>query len=457
MGFSKLLKKQALKDTSDKFIPSTKEELKMYRKRGKLHTDEKKSLKASKKGHRKKMLLGRDRSERYRDLLAKHATFDVYAQNAIDAFVEACKENGTKVPRYSAYKKRKEADSEFVYSVTLCLSRMSWIQLSKIVSEAVGAPIVSKAFTEAYNFATHVMLRLVLNVSDEETYRLKNLDVLDDWPVNVKKRPSKEDRMGKKRKDLDEDDKELEEEEEEEEEEEKPAKKSKKAAKNSEDEEEDEDEDEEEESDEEEDEEEEESDEDEEDEKPAKKSKSKKSAKDDEDEDENEDEDEEEESDEDEDEEESDEDEDEEESDEDEEDEKPAKKSKSKKSAKDDEDEDEEEESDEDEESDDEEDEDDKPHKRKEKTVKKSKSKSEKKAAAKEPKKVSIGANSKFLRGKKKRPGSGPKSKLQSLLPSKGGLTLKQVTAKAKEAGLPTGKLSKWLSVMSKNGFVDIA
>jgi len=404
MGFNKAKRAAAErasepKRDADGFRPSTKEDLKKYHKAGKKRLDERKARKEGRsKG--KKLLAGQTKSAKYRELMEKHEHFEVLTENVFRSFEEFCKENGSKVPKYRSYLPRKEADTRFIFEVQECLARMTWIQLSKLISEAVNAPIVSKEFSEAFNFAAHVVLRLSLGMVEKSgNVKLADLSVLDHWPAVTLKRPDKEDRMSKKKREVEEElDEELEEEEEEEGEEDLDG-------------------------------------DDEE--------------LDDEDSEESEDDEEEEEESED----------DEEESE--------------------DEEEEESDESDEDEE--DEEEEEQPARKRKEKTVKKTKTKKAKKSAdapvktkrkagkekpakaEKAEKKtrerkapVEISTKSKFIKGKP-RPGKGPKTKLQELLPVKGGMTMKELTAKAKEAGINTAKLPGWVKLMTKNGFIKVA
>jgi len=189
MGFNKLVRTV---DRSNGFVPSTKADLKRYAANGKKHQKERAEVKNARKGA-KNMLRGERRSE-YRDMFARHDEFDVLSQNVIDLFAETVKENESKLPRYKEYLPRKDADAEFVLAINTLLARMSWIQLSKLVCAAVGCPVVTKEYTEAYNFAAHALLRLVLGVRDEKgVYRVTDLDALKMWPVESRKRPSKED------------------------------------------------------------------------------------------------------------------------------------------------------------------------------------------------------------------------------------------------------------------------
>lgn len=463
MSFTKILKKQRKKEeASGGFVPSTLEDLKRYRKAGK-KSDDRRSEEGEKRKKRAgvKLVRGAGASEHYKDLLAKHETFPILKQNFIDAFTEACKETKQEVPQYHEYMERKEADARFTYEVQCVMARLSWTDLSKMVNAAVGCPVITREFTEVFNYAVHIMLHMVLGVGEKKgAYRLQTLDALDDWPVPNRKRPKKEDRVmpAKSKKRADKDDEELdeieeEEEEGEEEEEETPRKKGKaKASKKSKDDDEDEeeedsdDEDEEEEDekpakkgkgkkDEEEDEEEEsdeEEDEEEEDEKPAKKkAKGKKSKDDDEDEDEEEESDEDEEED-------------------DEEDEKPAKKgkkSKSSKKAKESEEDDEEEA--EEEESEEDDDEDDKPKKsRKEKEVKGKKGKvnGKKKVEAKEPTVYKI---------KKPFKGGGVRAQAMEVIP-KSGATMEQIASAAKKKHkIPENKIKGYISWLARNNFLS--
>ena len=151
-------------------------------------------------------------------MFSRHDKFPILVDGVINSFVERVKENGEKVPRYREYLKRKEADAQFVFDVNTCLARMSWLQLAQIIDAAVRCPVVTRDYSEAYNFAAHALLRLALHVTDESgTYRLTDLDVFNKWPVPPHKRPTKEDRKmatnGKPKKDKIEEEDELENEE----------------------------------------------------------------------------------------------------------------------------------------------------------------------------------------------------------------------------------------------------
>jgi len=143
---------------------------------------------------------------------------------------------------------------------------MAWQQLSNLIHVAVTSGerpigIATRNWSEAFHFALHC-LHLALKVREKKgAFKLTDLDVLDDWPVDERKRPTKEDRKmsnkelealeAKKDEDEDEDDESedegSEDEEDEDEEDEKPKKrkgkgfgKSKPKARDDEDEEEDE-------------------------------------------------------------------------------------------------------------------------------------------------------------------------------------------------------------------------
>lgn len=211
MGFNKMIKKskkQKLKESkkedvkraasSDGFVPSTDEDLKRYARNGRKN----KEARAEGKASRSKgtvLLRGSEASGQYRDMFARHDKFEILDGRVIEKFVELIKDMGMKVPRYREYLPRKEADGQFVFEVNHCLARLSWIQLSEIVNAAVNRPVVTREYSEAYNFAAHALIRLALGVTDNDgIYKLADLEVLERWPAETLKRPKKEDRMSKK-------------------------------------------------------------------------------------------------------------------------------------------------------------------------------------------------------------------------------------------------------------------
>jgi hypothetical protein len=198
MGFTKLVRAERKDHQRDSLKPSTKEELKMYAKRAKARDRAKADGKQSRRTG-PKLLMGEHRKQ-YRDMFARHDKFEVLGANVIRQYAEFCKDIGEKMPRYREYLPRKEADSQFVFEVNYALSKMSWIQLAQLIHTSVNCPVVTRDYSEAYNFAAHALITLILGVVDVGgAHRLTDLSVLEAWPVESMKRPSKEDRkMSKK-------------------------------------------------------------------------------------------------------------------------------------------------------------------------------------------------------------------------------------------------------------------
>jgi len=417
------------------FVPSTREELKQYSKAGKRRQEasaEAKQGRKSKKRHGTSL-----RGEDLRLALINEEKIPVYTSNLFDEFIDACKRKERKPPKYREYLEEKKADGEFMYEIISILSALSWTELSILIRTALTADeapigLNTKTWSEAFNFARHLMLQAFKVVEKKGTLRLTDRTVLDEWPVESKKRPSKEDKMS---------DEEL-------------RKASMKAMEAEAADDEDEDEETVEGGDESEDE--------DEDEKPkgkkGKKAKGGKKAKDDESDDEDDESDDEDEDSEDED--------SEDEDSEDEDDEEPkkgkkkpkakgfakGKKAKGKK-AKDADDEDDDSEDGED----DEDDEDDEEKEVRAKKGKKAKAEKPAKKAkaekAEKPAKFKLEDSTKLKRGKK-RPGGGPKSKLANELIPKSGITFKKLLAAAKEEGIAPAKVKTWVPRFIKKGFI---
>lgn len=418
------------------FVPTTKEELRKIRKRAAKRDKERSESKKSKSARKGNVGNLRQR------ILDGDKDLTIFSENLFATFVSYCKESNLRLPRYRRYMESKDADTQFMFDVNTALCRLSWkklhdLTLAGLVAHDGPSGLSTANWTEAFHFAQHVMYLALHAVEKKGVLRLTDRSVLDDWPVDDMKRPSKEDRMKPdyydssykmlaKRDDEDADvdeeedeDEADDEEEEDDEEDEKPAKSRKKKAKGS----------------------------------------KKKASSDDEDEEEEDDDEEEEDDDdgEDEDDEESEDDDD----DEDEEDdEKPVKKAKSskKKSSKKEEDEDEEDEDedeDDDSETTDEEDEDVK--KPKKKAAKKSGSKAAtKKTVSKKTEKVEreeLSDSTTVVKGKARERG-GKKSDYLKLIP-KAGIKVKALVAQAvKELGLNQAKAKKWLGDLHAVGYI---
>lgn len=418
----------------DKFEPTSNQELKALAKR----VRKKERAKSKEKTDRKENLekLPRLKGDALRTALEKRRPFKVYASNLFNKFIDICKENDTPKPRYRSYLEVKEAEGQFMFDIASALSRMSWPQLTDLLRAAVTTEdkplaIATRSWSEVSNFVEHCMYVALGVVEKKGMLRLTDPSVLEDWPVEERKRKSKEDRA------MDEQQEELE-------------KRKLLAAAKDDDDEDDEDEDEDEDdSDDEDDDEDNDDDDEDEDEKPKKKVKgeSKKASKDD---------------DEDEDDEGTD--------DDDDEDSKSSKRSskKSKSNGKkggkfgkrtsksDDDDEDEAEDAD------DEDDEKSSKRKRKEKSVSskkkgkadKSDKKTSKKSAAPKERAEKVEFSDKTTIAKvKDRDKGGPKSALLALIPKKG-ITIKALNAAAKEEGISASKVKGFVKFLHSYGYI---
>lgn len=411
-----------------KFEPSTKEEIKGYKRAAAKHDEAKKEKKNIGRKERLRMMkldLDKNLPFRFKKPKAFRRVFKEIMRERHKKHIADKNKNpqwGPKMPKYEMYEPQKLADSNFVHDFQTTLSGMSWAQLTRLIHAAAGGEIPTKDWSEAFHTVqniVHQSLGVELD-STSTRYRLVDRDaVLEEWDIEIVQRKRK---MPKA------------------EVEEKKVKKVRRAKKE---EEEIEDEDAEEET--------EDGDDEEEEEKPVKKSKKKKKAAKDVSEDE------EDESVEDDD----DDAEEEEESDDDEEEE-------SENGDEEDEEEDSEEPDDEDEEeSDDEDDEDEKPKVKKvkgKKTV--AKSKKTEKTVAKKPAKAAKEKTSKAKAVKitdtslvkltsKQRTAGGQKGELRKLVTKKG-IAYKKLLALAEEAGLPLAKVKKWVPGMAQMGYFEI-
>lgn len=406
---------------SKKFEATTNDELKQIAKRARKSERKRADAKAAKKEIATGDRVPRLKGDALRDALVARSKFKVYANNFFNKFIEIVKENNGQKPRYRSYMKSDAAQGQFMFEIATCLSRMSWPQLTELLHSAVTSTdhpvgLATKSWSEVSAFVNHCM-HLALGVVEKKgRLRLSDPSVLDDWPVEERKRKSKEDEYMRFNEE-DQDRKNT----------------AMQAAGRKDDDEEDDDEDDEEDSD-----------------------------------------DEYEESDD----EESDEDSDDDDADDDEDDEKSSKRSsksakkkrgfgKSTSKSKDDSDDDEE--SDDDEDDSDDEDEDDKPKKskRKEKEVsskkakkaakpdkseKKSAKKTVKKERAERPAKLEVKDSTVLFKGDPREKG-GPKKKLLELIPKKG-IALKALQSAAKEAGLPVAKVKAWVIYLHGYGYI---
>lgn len=206
MGFGKGTKKSKKDRTDEKpkdekgFVPSTDEELKKYRKAGKKTERLRSEAKQGKKG--RKRATTALRGEDLRQALFKEELVHVFSRNLFDAFVELCKLREKKPPAYREFLDQKEADGTFLYEIISILSSCSWTDLGSLTFKGLSADesplgLATKSWTEAFHFARHVMLLALKAVEKKGTLRLTDRSVLDDWPVESRKRPSKEDRKMK--------------------------------------------------------------------------------------------------------------------------------------------------------------------------------------------------------------------------------------------------------------------
>lgn len=411
-----------------KFEPSTKEDIKGYKRAAAKAEADKKENKLDKKDRLKLMKLDLDKNLPFK--FKKPNTFRKVFKDVMRERMKAHLKDKTKnpkwgptMPKYEMYEPQKLADSNFVFDFQSKLAGMSWNQLTRLINAAAGGEIPTKDWTEAFH-TVHNILHQSLGVELDSTstrYRLTDREsTLEQWEIEVvqrkRKMPKKaevEEKVKKTRKRV--------KEEEVEEEDEETAEESEES-----------------------------DDEDEEETPKPKKSKKKSKAKE-----EDEESDDEEESDDDEEEEDS----DEEEEDSDDEEEE----SEDGDDADEDEEEDSEESDDEDEESD-EDDEDEKPKAKKvkgKKTVAKSKVVKTKKPVkatkekAPKAKAIKITDTSLIKLTSKEREAGGLKGKLRKLVTKKG-VAYKKLLTLAEEAGLPAAKVKKWIPNMAKFGYFEV-
>jgi hypothetical protein len=83
--------------------------------------------------------------------------------------------------------------------------------------------------------------------------------------------------------------------------------------------------------------------------------------------------------------------------------------------------------------------------------------KANKKPAAKKAAPAVKVTDSTAISFQKARPKKGPKTQLLALVPRKGSITVKQLTAKAEAEGIKPARVVKFVAALAKFGFVDLA
>jgi hypothetical protein len=197
MGFAK----QEKRTSTEHFEPSTKEQIKDYSKRArKAERQHKKEKHRTKEEAHSKDKLSRLSGEALRTALTNRKPFKIYPGNLFGAFIEACTAFDIKKPRYYEYLEQREADAKFCFDIASALSRLPWQKLTDLVRAGTSTTnkphgLATRSWSEALQFTEHVMHLALGAVEKKGTMRLTDLAVLDNWPVESRKRPTKEDKM----------------------------------------------------------------------------------------------------------------------------------------------------------------------------------------------------------------------------------------------------------------------
>ena len=186
------------KQVSDpkKFEPTTREQWKKISKRARKRDearDQEKTAKKERAKNRKKHVKNADwiRGQ----LASADGLLDVriFRSEFFEALIKAVKDNGGTPPAYHAFEELREVrDARFRFDLHLALARMSWMQHSRLIETAVGQPVPTRDWTEAW----HAVCRIVaacfhIRVDNAGNERIKDRDALDDWPIPERKRAVK--------------------------------------------------------------------------------------------------------------------------------------------------------------------------------------------------------------------------------------------------------------------------
>jgi hypothetical protein len=197
MGFGKVKdndeEERPRKNKAEKeFEPTTKEQWKQISKKARQRDAERDSEKAQKREkERGRKRLVKD-VDAVRKALAGTEPLDirVFRTNFFEAIVKAIKENDGKLPAYHAFEEsRAVRDARFRFDIHLALARMSWMQHTRLIEEAVGQTVPTRDWTEAW----HAVCRLVahcfsIRIDKAGNEKIKDLEALDEWPVPERKR-----------------------------------------------------------------------------------------------------------------------------------------------------------------------------------------------------------------------------------------------------------------------------
>jgi hypothetical protein len=177
------------------FKPSTREDLRAYRKAGKRAERKRMKEKMARRSGGKDGI-PRYRGDRLRQALLGREHFKIFKGNLFNKFIEFCKELGIPKPRYRSYlEPERTAQGQFIYEVNSALSRMNWNQMTELLHTAVTTSehpvgVATRNWTEALSFVRHCLHTALGVVEKKGTLRLSDPGVLEDWPVSERRRKS---------------------------------------------------------------------------------------------------------------------------------------------------------------------------------------------------------------------------------------------------------------------------
>jgi len=190
MGFN-----SAVKDRP-KFVPTTPKELRAIEKRAK---EREKAKREKPEEPRSKHRWPRGATA-IRAALAQRQPVFIRRGEMFDTLVDMCKTAGMKPPAYRLYEKTKDADASFMFDLQQVLARLNWRQLAEVVDKAVGVPVPSRTFSDAFWFAMQVIVQAfevenyLESKKGEQTWiKINDRDALEQWPIPGRKRKSSSD------------------------------------------------------------------------------------------------------------------------------------------------------------------------------------------------------------------------------------------------------------------------
>lgn len=184
--------REAEKENTQKFVPTTKEEWKRISKRARKHDEERDERRARKKEKGKKRLP--KTIDHARNALTTGGYQDdeikIYRQNFFEALVKMLKDRDLKVPQYHAFEEnRRVRDGRFIYDMNYALSRLSWWEHSQLIATATDLPIPTRDWSEAWHMVQSIIHRCFkIKTTYLGNQLIKDLEALEDWPMPFKKR-----------------------------------------------------------------------------------------------------------------------------------------------------------------------------------------------------------------------------------------------------------------------------